>query len=178
MEDNKPKTLAEACERIEDLENRVSLLETQFDDVRIAMEGGESGPRFYAVLRGRFDERLNDFVTGIFNSKEEYDGAVLGATRAKAKSKSTYEKAVDYYEENIEVVEIENTTFRNEVGLYSPQWYVVYPAQPGEAPIHIVPTFDDANFYVKGSSTYRMKRYKTFTEAASRRAQELDLVQG
>ena len=163
----------ELVNRTSELEDRVKLLEDQFDDVRIDVEEQDNeGPRYYAALRGRFDPRTQDFVTGIFRSKEEYDGAVLGATKAKAKSKSACERAVAYYEENIEAVEVENSMFRNENGVHSPQWCIAYPVTPGSGEIFIVPTHDEANRYVSGSSTYRMKRYSAFTEASNRRAQE------
>ena len=156
-------------ERVEELEGRLLVLENQFDDMRIAEEDRGRGQRYYAVLRGRFDAGANDFVSGIFRTKEEHDGAVLGATRARAKSKSTYEKAVEYYEENIEAVEVENSTFRNELGEYSPSWYLVYPSSSSaKKDVHILPSYEQANVFVKGSSDYCMKRYKTFIEAKER----------
>ena len=163
MGDN--KGVEELREEVIDLKRRIELLETQFDDIRIEAEEEKKGQRYYAVLRGKFDPTVNDFVSGVFGSIEEYDEAVKGATRAKAKSKSTHEKAAQYYEDNIEAVEIENTTFRNPQGLYSPQWYLVYPSTGSNQDYFIVPDYEEAYRYVKGSCLYSLKRCSTYRDA-------------
>ena len=71
---------AEANERIiqrlEELERRVEMLEDQWDNRRadVAQEEQERRrqPRHCAVARGEFVEEIDDFITGIFETLEEY----------------------------------------------------------------------------------------------------------
>ena len=109
-------------ERLELLEDRVTLLEDQFDEQRAnkaTAKPKSKKERYYAVLRGRWDNQTDDFVTGIFRSVEEFNGAMKGATKAEGTGHDTYQGAVQWYEENIERIEVENAAFRDGNGVCS-----------------------------------------------------------
>ena len=168
---------AEANERIiqrlEELERRVEMLEDQWDNRRadVAQEEQERRrqPRYYAVARGKFVEEVDDFITGIFETLEEYHGAVDGATRPEMKSFSTRERAEDYMREVQERVEIQNSTFRDDNGKYSPQWYACWCTRSGD--YDIVADYSVAQEFAKGS-THLIKKYPDYIKARNRCEEE------
>ena len=156
-------------ERLESLEARVQLLEDQWDnrraDVAQEAQDRQRQPRHYAVARGRFVEEIDDFITGIFNDLSDYRDAVDGATRPEMKSFSTREKAETYMEEMRERVVIQNATFRNDEGKYSPQWHACWCARSGD--YDVVAEYAVAQEFAKGSA-HEIKRYPDYIKALNR----------
>ena len=133
------------------------------------MHKGENPKRkkkYYAVLRGRYDEHEDEFVSGIFDDFEEYNDAVMGATGFKAKGHDTYEKAAKWYEDHIESIEAENASYRNQDGQYSPQWYAVWCVETGD--FHTVATDAESERFVLGSATYKRFKYTNHVDALER----------
>ena len=73
--------LSDVLERLEHLEARVELLESQVDERRVDEDMRGSRPttsrdvaerRYCVVLRGRFDEDTNTFVSGVFDNLEDF----------------------------------------------------------------------------------------------------------
>ena len=166
----RPVTLTDVIERLVYLEERVELLERQAverqidsDEQRVPKRGDDSGGRFYAVPRGRFDKEENTFVRGIYDNFDDCNLAVKGAWKNHHKGFSTRAKAVRYYEANIQRYLEEDETFYDSDGAYSPQWYVVWNKTAPEA--YIVPTVEEGYRYVKGSPVYEMEKRSTYVEA-------------
>ena len=156
-------------ERTRDLEDRLTLLEKQFDQQRAEQDttskprSESKGSRFYAVLRGRFDEDKDDFMSDIYDNVAAHNDAMVGAKHFKGQSFSSYHKAQEYYRSNIEAVRTKNLDFRDERGRFSFHWYAVWNVQTGET--HTVPEYEDALQYVNGSPVWRHKRFSSFPEA-------------
>ena len=155
--------------RLESLEARVQLLEDQWDNGRAdaaqEAQDRQRQPRHYAVARGRFVEEIDDFITGIFNDLSDYHDAVDGATRPEMKSFSAREKAETHMEGMRERVAIQNATFRNDEGKYSPQWHACWCARSGDC--DVVAEYAVAQEFAKGS-THEIKRYPDYIKALNR----------
>ena len=109
--------LSDVLERLEHLEARVELLESQVDERRVDEDMRGSRPttsrdvaerRYYVVLRGRFDEDTNTFVSGVFDNLEDFNLATHGAHCNESKSFSDRKKAEAHCNSEIGRAQAEN----------------------------------------------------------------------
>ena len=137
-------------------------LEELLEDRSLTKTKNKSGKRYYAVLRGKFNEANNNFEHGIYDDAEECALVTRGAWKGKQKVFRSLEEAQWWYNEQLSNTLEENSTFFNEHKVFSEKWYAVWALEP-EFWYRIVPTSEEAaslfdhraDTHRKGFSTYK-----------------------
>ena len=110
-----------------DLTNEVKLLRRTLEDVvqrmnKMNSNSEDKETRWYAVVRGKWDEHTEEFESGISDSLVTYNDAILHTWMPIAKSFKTKEDAQNYLRENRAAAVAEGMQFVHG-GVFSPRWF-------------------------------------------------------
>ena len=85
----------------------------------------EEGPRYYYVLRGKYDHKTTSFFRGYVADHQKYEQQQSGTWKFVGNSSRDCEKLTKWIIQNQDIVDKENKTFHNPDGLFSHKWYSI-----------------------------------------------------